>query len=403
MAHKLNSMAMILFLLLASTAKAEPGVFDVTTATYGAKPGPDITQALAKAWNDACASPSASIVVVPSGTYKLREASFKGPCKAPIEIQVQGILQAPTDGSKLTKKDTWVGFEHINMLSLSGGGTFDGQGALSWSKNDCNKNKNCKSNAINLRFNFITNSTVQDITSLNSKNFHMNVFGCKNVTFQHVNITAPGESVNTDGIHIGRSTAINITDANIGTGDDCVSIGHGSKEITVTKVTCGPGHGISIGSLGKYLNEEPVVGIRVNNCTLRNTQNGVRIKTWPASPSASTASDIHFEDIIMINVGNPVLIDQNYCPWNQCKKNVPSRVKISNVSFMNIKGSSATPLAVKIVCSSCIPCENVELADIDLTYSGKKGPLTSRCSNVKPTITRVTKALACATTAGLKK
>ncbi|PQP95355.1 hypothetical protein Pyn_01128 [Prunus yedoensis var. nudiflora] len=156
----------------ASTAKAEPGVFDVTTATYGAKPGP-VTQALAKAWNDACASPSASIVVVPSGTYKLREASFKGPCKAPIEIHVQGILQAPTDGSKLTKKDTWVGFEHVNMLSLSGGGNFDGQGALSWSKNDCNKNKNCKSNAINLRFNFITNSTVQDITSLNSKNFHM--------------------------------------------------------------------------------------------------------------------------------------------------------------------------------------------------------------------------------------
>ncbi|ONI26776.1 hypothetical protein PRUPE_1G044900 [Prunus persica] len=381
MAHKLNSMAMILFLLLASTAKAEPGVFDVTTATYGVKPGPDITQALAKAWNDACASPSASIVVVLSGTYKLREASFKGPCKAPIEIRVQGILHAPTDGSRPTKKDTWVGFEHVNMLSLSGGGTFDGQGALSWSKNDCNKNKNCKSNAINLRFN-ITNSTVQDIiTSLNSKNVHMNVFGCKNVTFQHVNITAPGESVNTDGIHIGHSTAINITDANIGTGDDCVSIGHGSKEITVTKVTCGPGHGISIGSLGKYLNEEPVVGIRVNNCTLRNTQNGLRIKTWPASPSASTASAIHFEDIIMVNVGNPVLIDQKYCPWNQCKKKFHRELR-----------SAILYVAVAY-----------HVADIDLTYNGKKGPLTFQCSNVKPTITRVTKALACATSAGLKK
>ncbi|BBG92541.1 Pectin lyase-like superfamily protein [Prunus dulcis] len=132
----------------------------------------------------------------------------------------------------------------------------------------------------------------------NSKNFHMNVFGCKNVTFQHVNITAPRESVNTDGIHIGRSTAINITDANIGTGDDTVSIGHGSKEITVTKVTRGPGHGISIGSLGKYLNEEPVVGIRVNNCTLRNTQNGLR-QDMACFSSASTASAIHFEDIIM--------------------------------------------------------------------------------------------------------
>ncbi|KAI5348142.1 hypothetical protein L3X38_001029 [Prunus dulcis] len=196
----------------------------------------------------------------------------------------------------------------------------------------------------------------------------MNVFGCKNVTFQHVNITAPRESVNTDGIHIGRSTAINITDANIGTGDDTVSIGHGSKEITVTKVTRGPGHGISIGSLGKYLNEEPVVGIRVNNCTLRNTQNGLRIKTWPASPQLV----------------------------------LPRLYTMRTLSWLML-GSSATPLAVKIVCSSCIPCENVELADIDLTYNGKKGPLTSQCSNVKPTITRVTKALACATSAGLKK
>ncbi|RXH78382.1 hypothetical protein DVH24_001900 [Malus domestica] len=44
-----------------------------------------------------------------------------------------------------------------------------------------------------------------------------------------------------------------------------------------------------------------------------------------------------------------------------------------------------------------IPCDNVELANIDLTYNENKGPLTSQCSNVKPTITRVPNALACAT------
>ncbi|KAM1301803.1 hypothetical protein ACFX2H_012790 [Malus domestica] len=397
MARKLNALAVFLFLLSTSNAKAELGVFDVTSATYGAKPGSDITQALAKAWTDACASPTTSKVVVPSGTYKLTEASFKGPCKAPIEIQVHGKLQAPADGGKLTKPDTWVAFEHINMLTIYGGGTFNGQGALAWKLNDCNKNKDCKSIAINMRFNFVTNSTIQDITSLDSKNFHVNILGCHNVTFQHVNVTAPGESINTDGIHIGRSTGINITDAHIGTGDDCVSIGDGSKEITITRVTCGPGHGISVGSLGRYPNEEPVVGIRVRNCTLTNTSNGVRIKTWPASPSDGIASDMHFEDIIVVNVSNPILIDQQYCPWNQCKQNIPSKVKISNVSFKNIKGSSATPFAIQIICSRGLPCENVELSDIDLTYSGNKGTLNSQCSNVKPTITRVLKALACAT------
>ncbi|CAL2236931.1 unnamed protein product [Prunus armeniaca] len=397
MAVKLSFLAMLLCLLLASTPKGHASVFDVTSATYGAKPGSDVSTALAKAWSDACASPSASKVVVPSGTYKLKEANFRGPCKAPIEMQVQGTLQAPADAGQLTRSDTWVGFQYVDMLTLSGGGTFDGQGALSWNQNDCHKNKNCKPIPVNLRFEFLTNSKVQDITSLNSKFFHMHVFRCNHTTFQQLTITAPDDSRNTDGIHIGASTGINITHAKIGTGDDCISIGDDSHEITVTDVTCGPGHGISIGSLGKYKDEKDVTGIIVKNCTLTNTDNGVRIKTFPDSPSPSTASGIHYEDIIMVNVSNPILVDQLYCPYTQCEQKPPSKVKISNVSFKNIKGSSFTPLAVKLVCTTGIPCENVELTDIDLTYGGDKGPLTSMCSNVKPTITGVTKALGCAT------
>ncbi|KAK9924405.1 hypothetical protein M0R45_032774 [Rubus argutus] len=354
------------------------GDFDVTSAQYGAKPDSDITQALANAWKDACASTSPS------------------PCKAPIEMQVQGTLQAPEDGSQLSKPDTWIDFSYLDKLTLSGGGTFDGQGALAWKQNDCHKKANCNSIAINLRFNFVNNSVVKDVTSLNSKNFHVNVIGCNQFTFQDFTVTAPGDSINTDGIHIGRSTGVNITDTKIGTGDDCISIGDGTKQLTVTKVTCGPGHGISIGSLGRYPKEEPVEGINVRNCTLSKTTNGVRIKTWPASPDASTASDIHFEDIIMDDVANPIIVDQEYCPWNNCKKEAPSKIKVSNVSFKNIKGTSSSPVAVKIACAKGLPCEKVEMTDIDLKYSGNQGSITSECSNVQPTITRVPNALACA-------
>ncbi|CAN6574152.1 unnamed protein product [Malus baccata var. baccata] len=367
-----NILPMFVSLLLISTSNAQSGVYDVTSANYGGKPNSDITQALSKAWTDACASTSASKIVVPSGTYKFVGATFKGPCKAPID--------------QLPKADTWIGFERIDGLTLSGGGTFDGQGATAWKQNDCNKNKNCKSIAINLRFSFVTNSIIRDITTKDSKNFHVNLLGCNNMAFQHFTVSAPKESINTDGIHIGRSTGINITDTTIGTGDDCISIGDGTKQLHVTNVTCGPGHGI-----------KPVSGIFIKNCTITNTDNGVRIKTWPASPANGVVSDVHFEDIIMDNVKNPVIIDQEYCPYNQCTLQVPSKVKISNVSFKNIKGSSSTPVGIKLVCSGGLPCENVELSNIDLTYTGKEGSITSECKHIKPTINNVAQPLACAT------
>ncbi|KAM7263487.1 hypothetical protein ACFE04_001170 [Oxalis oulophora] len=135
---------------------------------------------------------------------------------------------------------------------------------------------------------------------------------------------------------------------------------------------------------GRSLGEEPVTRISVRNCTLLGTMNGLRVKTWPSSPADSVVSDLRFEDIIMVNVSNPVLIEQEYCPSNLCDLQRPSRVKISNVSFKNIRGTSASQTAVKLVCSEMYPCQNVEMSDIDLTSIATQGPATSICTNVSP-------------------
>ncbi|KAH8480471.1 hypothetical protein H0E87_030660 [Populus deltoides] len=360
-----------LFLLLASTTQAQSnGVFDVTK--YGA--GKDITEALTTAWKSACASTKPSKVLIPSGTYWLRKVTLAGPCKAAIKLQVDGILKAPVDPNKLSGGH-WVNFIYVDQFTLSGRGTFDGQGK-------------------NIRFDYITNALVRDITTLDSKNFHVNVLGCRNLTFQHFTVRAPGDSVNTDGIHIGRSTGIYIIDSKISTGDDCISVGDGTEELHITGVTCGPGHGISVGSLGKYPNEKPVSGIFVKNCTISDTTNGVRIKSWPAL-YGGVASNMHFEDIVMNNVQNPVIIDQGYCPWNQCSLKAPSKVKISDVSFKSIRGTSATPVVVRIACSSGFPCQKVKLANINLAYRGPGGPAKSQCSNVKPIISGIMSASGC--------
>lgn len=172
----------------------------------------------------------------------------------------------------------------------------------------------------------LTNAVVHYITSLNSKNFHINVLGCKNITFHHVNIMAPDESPNTIDIHLGRSNGIVITNSIISTGNDCISIVDDTKNLNITKVVCGPGHGISLRSLGKYNNEEPVKGISVVNCTLRNTMNGVRIKTWPSTLIKLNVSKLHFENIMMENISSPIFIDQQYCPHNFCKLQVHTTI-----------------------------------------------------------------------------
>jgi len=263
-------------------------------------------------------------------------------------------------------------------------------------KNNCDQDSSCKMLPTSVRFDFVTNSIVRDIQSKDSKSFHINVFGCKSLQIQDVTITAPGNSPNTDGIHIGHSSSITITNAKVGTGDDCISIGDGTQDVTINQVTCGPGHGISVGSLGKYQNEQPVSGIRVIGGTLSSTTNGVRIKTWPSSPPG-TASDIHFENIVMNNVANPILIDQGYCPNGQCSNKAPSKVKISNVSFKNIRGTSSTKEAMKLICSKGVPCQQVVVANIDLAYKGAGGSTTSTCVNVKPAVSGKQNPPACTT------
>ena len=162
-----------------------------------------------------------------------------------------------------------------------------------------------------LKFRNILNLEIAGISSVNAKAFHMFLVKTTNVNIHNINIIAPAESPNTDGIHLSNAVNVNIVQSTIGTGDDCISVGRGSTNVTVEHVTCGPGHGLSVGSLGKYLHEEDVSGIHFKSCTMKGTDNGLRIKSWGGS-SPSKAVDIKFEDITMESVKNPIIIDQNY-------------------------------------------------------------------------------------------
>jgi len=100
---------------------------------------------------------------------------------------------------------------------------------------------------------------------------------------------------------------------NVAAGDDCIVMISGTGNVWISYVLCGPGHGIGVESLGKNDGED-VENIDMRNCTFSCTNNGLRIKTR-ASPLSKTlkASNFFYEDIVMNNVVNSVVIDQEYC------------------------------------------------------------------------------------------
>ncbi|KAK4575935.1 hypothetical protein RGQ29_026767 [Quercus rubra] len=372
-----------LMFLLACISEVAFGkmVFNVMKDGATADGNTDNSEVFQNVFNKACQSEGRNVVLIPRGTYMLAPIVLKGPCKGQVEFHIIGTLKALIDETSTIDINHWITFQYVDRLVLSGGGKLDGQGPSAWDDNTCSKNPNCKALPISLRFDFVTNSRITQLTSLNSKNAHVNVFACKDMKFDHIHIIAPKDSPNTDGIHIGSSSNIQILDSTIATGDDCVSMSPGSKNINIRNVTCGPGHGISVGSLGGGPNEEDVSGLTVTNCTFIGTQNGLRVKTWARS-YASNVFNLTFEDIIMDNVNNPIIIDQQYCPSRNCEKG-ESQVQIRDVKYGNIRGTSSSKIAVAFDCSKGKPCEKIELNNINLTYYGAEGAVASSCSNVK--------------------
>ncbi|KAL3583309.1 hypothetical protein D5086_014370, partial [Populus alba] len=284
--------------------------------SYGANPGgkTDSTKAFAAAWSQACASTQPATISVPKGSFALGQVRFQGPCKNnAISIRIDGTLVAPSDYGVLGRAQNWLIFEHVNGVTISGG-TLDGQGAGLWSCK--NSGKDCPSGATSLGFTKSKNIVIMGLTSLNSQMFHIVINGCQKVRMQGLRISASYRSPNTDGIHVQLSDGVTILNTKIKTGDDCVSIGAGTTDLRIENVVCGPGHGISIGSLGKDLEEPGVQNVTVKNVTLTDSQNGLRIKSW-GRPSNGFAKDILFQHVVMTNVQNPIVIDQNYCPDNK--------------------------------------------------------------------------------------
>ncbi|CAI9108333.1 OLC1v1007903C1 [Oldenlandia corymbosa var. corymbosa] len=338
----------------------------------------DCTKSFLSAWAAACASVQPSTIYVPPGRYLIGAVEFSGiACKSSgITLRIDGTLVAPSDYNVLGRINTWIKFERTNGLSILGG-TIDGQGAGLWACK--NTHKHCPRGTQSLGVYNSNNVLVNGLTSLNSQFFHIIIDGCNNIRLIGMTISAPAESPNTDGIHVQSSSGVTIMNSHIATGDDCISLGPGCSNVWAESINCGPGHGISIGSLGSSVQEPGVQNVTVRTVTFTGTLNGLRIKTW-AKPSNGFVRGVLFQHATMVNVQNPIIIDQNYCAkgTGRCSGQA-SGVRISDVTYQDIHGTSATQVAVDFDCSKKYPCSGITLQDVHLSYQDQ--PATASCVN----------------------
>ncbi|GLT96043.1 hypothetical protein SLE2022_136920 [Rubroshorea leprosula] len=366
-------------------AALSSSVITVSVDDFGAKAdGTDDTQAFVKAWKAACSAKLGAMFVVPKGkSYHLTPIKFSGPCESNLIMQIYGTLEASNDRSDYKDGRYWIEFDGVHNLSVQGGGIINGNGKIWW-QNSCKIDKTlpCKDAPTAVTFSKCKNLIVRNLKIQDAQQIHLSFSDSSNVQASGLTVTAPETSPNTDGIHVTNTQNIQITSSVIGTGDDCISIVSGSQNVLATDITCGPGHGISIGSLGSGNSEAYVSGVTVNGARLSGTKNGVRIKTWQGG--SGSAINIKFQNIEMNNVINPIIIDQNYCDQNEPCKQQSSAVQVKNVVYKNIKGISASNAAIKFDCSQNHPCQGILLQDVDLQLSGDK-TTKAVCNNVEYT------------------
>ncbi|KAL8522311.1 hypothetical protein ACS0TY_012449 [Phlomoides rotata] len=341
-----------------STAKSEHPTnsnttFDVTKFGAVGDGRTDDTKAFKSVWTLACnKSSDSSKITVPGGReFLVSSIKFEGPCMSrSITFEIRGTIVAQTKQAWNGDKDSWLYFYNVDQLYVvgNGQGLIDGQGDSWWEHA--------------LRFSHCNSLHLSGLKHKNSKKNHVSINQCNNATISNLHMIAPAKSPNTDAIDISSSTYLNIHDCVMETGDDCIAINGGTSNVNISRITCGPGHGISIGSLGKNGKHEEVNEIHVQNCTFIKSQNGVRIKTWQKQT-------------------NPVIIDQYYCPHKQCN-NKTSAVQVSDVKYIGLRGTAICKNStINFSCSQTHPCYNILVQDVDIKSADPHVPSSAHCIN----------------------
>ncbi|KAJ3350016.1 hypothetical protein HDU83_009957 [Entophlyctis luteolus] len=257
-------------------------------------------------------------------------------------------------------------------ITFTGPGTLNGNGQLYWDGKGANSGvKKPKM----FRVTTTGGSTFSGFTIKNTPIHCFSIAGSA-TTFDGITIdNAAGDAGgghNTDGFDVSAS-GITIQNCHVHNQDDCLAVNHGSN-IQFNGNTCVGGHGISIGSVqsGSVVND-----VSVSNCTVANSDNGVRVKTVYKA-TAGSVTNVSYKDIVLSNIAKMgIVVRQDYLNGGPTGKAV-SKMPITNLTLSNIQGSVKSGANSVFVLCATGECTEFNWSNINIT--AKK----TSCTGVTP-------------------
>ncbi len=161
---------------------------------------------------------------------------------------------------------------------------------------------------------------VAGISLRNSPAWTLHALCSRDIVIAAVDVGAPADSPNTDGINPESCERVRIVGVHVATGDDCVAIKSGkrnpdgpppppSRDILVANSLMEDGHGaVVIGSE----TAGGIYDVHARDCVFRGTDRGLRIKTRRGRGRAAIVDGVRLDNVRMERVGTPFVVNSFY-------------------------------------------------------------------------------------------
>ena len=267
---------------------------------------------------------------------------------------------------------------HAHDIAITGHGIIDGQGQAWWPRYRKQPGHKHPPKLPHRPFMVVlencTRVLVKNVHLENSPMFHLVPNECRDVIIDHVTITAPINTPNTDACDPSGWNYY-ITRCTFNEGDDCIAIKASARNGTpahpscenflITHCTFEHGHGMSVGGQTNGCLKYVVV----RDCTFDHTHRGVRLKAGPGYGGLSEY--LWYQKLTMRNVRLPVFINSFYPKKPKTPSQVPplrthrdlpvwKHVYFENITSVN------SPHAGRISALPGLPAEDIVFSNVHI-------------------------------------